>query len=168
MVGALGRASRGTSAARPWGRREERVVRGWRAWARLARHFCRASVGEMGGEGGLGEDSARGTRRSAGRRQCHCSGQRCPHPIHGDAVPEWVNNPSQSIKSSGTEGQAASHTDASVKGAHVANREFALLFGAAFCDDFEEFSDIQVLWADMFALSAFDTLVRCCRLCGEP
>ena len=53
-------------------------------------------------------------------------------------------------------------------GAHVANREFALLFGAAFCDDFEEFSDIQVLWADMFALSAFDTLVRCCRLCGEP
>ena len=28
MVGAFGRASRGTSAARPWGRWDERVVRG--------------------------------------------------------------------------------------------------------------------------------------------
>ena len=37
MVGALGRASRGTSAACPWGRWGERVVRGWRTWARLAR-----------------------------------------------------------------------------------------------------------------------------------
>ena len=97
MVGAFGRASRGTSAARPWGRweervvrghyavgfrsREERIVRGWRAWARLARHFCRSSLGERG------ERVVRGWRAWArlARHFCRAS--------------------LQSIQSSGAEGQ---------------------------------------------------------------
>ena len=145
-----------TSAARPWGRWGGRVVRGWRAWARLARHFCRASLGEMGGEGsawtlcsGLQEEGGEGSAWLA-RLGAPCAAL-LPlvltiHPVI------WGGRTTIPIR----------------YGAHVANREFALLFGAAFCDDFEEFSDIQVLWADMFALSAFDTLVRCCRLCGEP
>ena len=160
MVGALGRASRGTSAARPWGRWEEGVVRGWRAWARLARTSAARPWGRWG------ERVVRGHYAVGFRRweESVVRGWRAWARLAWHFCRASV----QSIQSSGTEGQAASHTDASVKGAHVANREFALLFGAAFCDDFEEFSDIQVLWADMFAPSAFDTLVRCCRLCGEP
>ena len=61
----------------------------------------------------------------------------------------------------GALGRASRGTSAAARFAGWHKGESDLLFGAAFCDDFEEFSDIQVLWADMFALSAFDTLVRC-------
>ena len=157
-------------------------MRGWRAWARLARHFCRVSLGEMGGEGSawlahLGAPRADFCRASLGEM--------------GGEGSAWTL--CSGLQEMGGEGSAwlarlgapraallprvltihpviwGGRTTTPIRyGAHVANREFALLFGAAFCDDFEEFSDIQVLWADMFALSAFDTLVRCCRLCGEP